>query len=143
MPLSIKKTEQVILEELSFFGDWEDKYSYIIDSGRNLPRFNDAWKNDENKIDGCLSQVWLHHEISMDGEKKLLLFASADALIVSGLIVLLLRLYDKRKPEDILQHDTHWIKESGFSSYLSPTRQNGFLAIINRIFTLAEIYSHS
>lgn len=130
----LRTVEAEIVEEFSFFDDWKDKYTYIIDLGRQLPEFPEAWKTDENKVSGCQSQVWFTAE---QREGRLFFNAVSDAAIVSGLIALLLRVYSGRKARTILQAEPEFITRIGLAEHLSPTRSNGLAAMIRAIRNLA------
>src|SRR5262250_2094306 len=91
--------QAAIAEEFAFFGDWTERYQYLIDLGRKLPAFPDEQKTEANKVQGCQSQVWL----VADGSRNRLDFhAISDSAIVSGLIALLLRVYSGRPAQEIL-----------------------------------------
>ncbi|MEZ5647951.1 MAG: SufE family protein [Alphaproteobacteria bacterium] len=132
----IQSTQQEIIDELGFFEDWADKYRYIIDQGRKLPSFPEAWKVEENKVKGCQSQVWLKVEDLPSGHLKL--HAISDAAIVSGLIAIILRIYDERTPQEILTTSPDFIKATGLDSHLSPTRNTGLAAMLRTIAAHAE-----
>ncbi|WP_417594200.1 SufE family protein [Oceanospirillum sp.] len=134
----INQAQLDLVDEFEFFDDWMDKYQYIIDMGKKLPEFPDEWRTDLNKIDGCQSQVWIHHEFA-DGKIKL--YAISDAAIVSGLIAMLLRIYDNRKPADILATTPEFLAKLGLDKHLSPTRSNGLHAMLQRIGELATHYA--
>ncbi|MBB1488751.1 SufE family protein [Oceanospirillum sediminis] len=136
--MSIENAQQELVEEFDFFDDWMDKYQYIIDLGKQLPEFPEEWKTDENKINGCQSQVWIHHEFA-DGELKL--NAISDAAIVSGLIALLMKIYNQRTPAEILTTQPTFLADLGLDKHLSPTRSNGLHAMLKRISELAVKYS--
>jgi cysteine desulfuration protein SufE len=127
---ALRATEAEIVEEFAFFDDWADKYKYIIDLGRALPEFPEALKIDAYKISGCQSQVWLAAE---ERSGKLFFRGASDALIVSGLIALLLRLYSGREPAAILAAEPDFIKTIDLAGNLSPTRSNGLFSMINTI----------
>lgn len=131
---ALRAEEAEIVEEFAFFDDWKDRYSYIIDLGRNLPDFPDAWKTDENKVSGCQSQVWFTAE---EREGRLFFNAVSDAAIVSGLIALLLRVYSGRDPQTIAQTEPEFIARIGLAEHLSPTRSNGLHAMIRAIRNIA------
>lgn len=133
----INQAQLDLVGEFEFFDDWMDKYQYIIDMGKQLPEFPEEWKTDLNKINGCQSQVWIHHEFS-DGQIKL--HAISDAAIVSGLIALLLRIYDNRTPADILATQPEFLAKLGLDKHLSPTRSNGLHAMLQRIGEIATSY---
>lgn len=136
--MSIANAQQELVEEFDFFDDWMDKYQYIIDLGKQLPEFPEELKTDENKITGCQSQVWIHHEFT-DGKIKLQ--AISDAAIVSGLIALLMKIYNERSPKEILTTEPTFLADLGLDKHLSPTRSNGLHAMLKRISELAVVYS--
>lgn len=131
---ALRAEEAEIVEEFGFFDDWKDRYSYLIDLGRALPEFPEAWKTEENKVSGCQSQVWFTAE-ERDG--RLFFRAVSDAAIVSGLIALLLRVYSGRKAQTILLAEPEFIARIGLADHLSPTRSNGLFAMIRAIRNLA------
>jgi cysteine desulfuration protein SufE len=119
-----------IADEFAFFGDWTERYQYLIDLGRKLPPFPDAQKTDENKVTGCQSLVWL----AASGDAKRLDFqAISDSAIVSGLIALLLRVYSGRSAQEILATEPKFIEAIGLAKHLSPTRSNGLAAMLAAI----------
>lgn len=122
--------QQAIAEEFAFFGDWTERYQYLIDLGRKLPPFPDALKTEEHRVQGCQSQVWLIAE----GDAEQLRFrAISDSAIVSGLIALLLRVYSARPAAEILATEPRFIESIGLAKHLSPTRSNGLAAMLAMI----------
>ena len=119
-----------IADEFAFFGDWTERYQYLIDLGRKLPPFPDAEKTDENKVTGCQSLVWL---IASGDAKRLDFQAISDSAIVSGLIALLLRVYSGRSAQEILATEPKFIEAIGLAKHLSPTRSNGLAAMLAAI----------
>src|SRR4249919_3543868 len=93
------EAQSAIAEEFAFFGDWTERYQYLIDLGRKLPPFPDALKIDDYKVHGCQSQVWL---VPSGDAARLDFQATSDSSIVTGLIALLLRVYSGRSAQDIL-----------------------------------------
>ena len=130
-----EQAQQELLDEFEMFDNWMDRYQYIIDMGKQLPAFPDEWKIDELKIQGCQSNVWMHHR--RDGE-TLHFEAVSDAAIVSGLIAVLMRIYNDRRPGDIRATSPHFLKDLGLDKHLSPTRSNGLNAMLERIYRVAE-----
>ncbi|MGH8173123.1 MAG: SufE family protein [Rhodanobacteraceae bacterium] len=127
---SANEAQTEIADEFAFFGDWTERYQYLIDLGRKLPPFPDALKTDENKVTGCQSLVWLVHS----GDAHRLDFqAISDSAIVSGLIALLLRVYSGRSAEEILRTEPTFIEAIGLAKHLSPTRSNGLAAMLATI----------
>ena len=124
----------MIGDELSYFDDWMERYQHIIDMGRKLPPFPAEWMDEEHRIRGCQSKVWMQAELR-DGD---LYFAGAsDAAIVSGLVALMLRVYSGRAPAEILATDPVFLKELGLLEALSTNRGNGIAAMARKIRELA------
>ncbi len=122
--------EAQIAEEFAFFGDWTERYQYLIDLGRKLPPFPEALKNDAHKVTGCQSQVWL---VPSGDVQRLEFQATSDSAIVSGLIALLLRVYSGRSASEILATEPRFIETIGLAKHLSPTRSNGLAAMLAAI----------
>lgn len=134
---TIKEEEKNIIEEFSVFSDWMDKYEYIIDLGKNLPMADESAKTEDNLIKGCQSRVWL--QCSFDNG-KLFFKADSDAIITKGIISLLIRVYNGRTPDEILESDLSFIDEIGLKENLSPTRANGLVSMIKQIMAYALAY---
>lgn len=119
--------QAAIKDEFGFFSDWSERYQYLIDLGRKLPPFPDAWKTEEHRLRGCQSMVWIVPE----GDARRLDFqAVSDSAIVSGLIFLALRVYSGRSAEEILATSPDYIADIGLAKHLSPTRSNGLAALL-------------
>ena len=128
--MTIKETENQIIEEFSLFEDWMDKYNYIIETGKELPLIEMRYKIPQYLISGCQSQVWLHADFT-DG--KVIFTADSDAVITKGIINLLIRVLSHQTPQDILDADLHYIDQIGLKDHLSPTRSNGLLSMIKQM----------
>jgi len=127
--------QSAIADEFSFFGDWSERYQYLIDLGRKLPPFPDEWKTEEHRLHGCQSMVW----IVPSGDASRLDFAAvSDSAIVSGLIYLALRVYSGRSAAEILATDPNYISAIGLAKHLSPTRSNGLAALLAFIRDTAQ-----
>ncbi|MBK6728971.1 MAG: SufE family protein [Xanthomonadales bacterium] len=122
--------QQGIADEFGFFGDWSERYQYLIDLGRKLPPFPEEWRTEANRLHGCQSMVWVVHEGNAD---KLVFHAISDSSIVSGLIALTLRVYSGRSAAEILACEPLFIEAIGLGKHLSVTRANGLAALIARI----------
>jgi len=119
--------QAAIAEEFSFFGDWSERYQYLIDLGRKLPALPEEWKTEEHRLLGCQSMVWIVPEGDAD---KLVFHAISDSAIVSGLIYLALRVYSGRSAAEILATDPDYVSAIGLAKHLSPTRSNGLAAML-------------
>ncbi len=134
-PFGTDITVEDVLDTLGFFDDWEERYKYIIDLGKQLPAMADDKKTDEHLIRGCQSQVWIDSAI-VDG--KLMLEADSDAQIVKGLLGMVLTAYNGKTPADALAFDIEgYFAEIDLIKHLSPTRGNGIRAMVQRIREIA------
>lgn len=125
-----------LIENFSFLDNWEDRYAYLIELGRDMPALNEADKNDQNKVEGCMSRVWL--KIKIDGD-VLTFDGDSDAHIVRGLIAVLRIILSGRTKREIRDTDVESIfKKLGLESHLSPTRRNGFFAMVERVESAAR-----
>ncbi len=124
-----------LIENFSYLTDWEDKYRYLIELGDSLCDFPENEKTDANKVEGCMSQVWFTHT---EQENRHYFNATSDAHIVRGLEAVLLTLINGKTSDEILKTDIDGIfKQLGLSENLSPTRRNGFYAMVERVRMLA------
>jgi len=130
----VQQAQSELIEEFQFFDDWMDRYQYIIDLGRRLPEFPEEEKTDANKIRGCQSQVWF---LAAMNDDRLHFQAISDAAIVSGLIAVLLRIYNDRKPQDILDTPVDFVTALKLEQHLSPTRSNGLASMLQAIQAFA------
>lgn len=125
---------EAINDELGLFDDWMDRYQFIIDMGRKLPPFPDAWADDAHRVPGCQSRVWME-AAPRDG--RLYFAGLSDAAIVSGLVALLLRVYSGRTPAEILATDPVFLKDMGLLEALSTNRGNGIAAMARKVREVA------
>ncbi len=119
--MSIADNTKKLLEELSFFHDWQERYEYVITMGKKLAPMDDALKTPERTIKGCQSQVWLESEYR-DGVMNFT--ADSDSLITKGMIALFVNVLDGHAPDEILTADMSFIAETGLKEHLAPTRAN-------------------
>jgi len=119
-----------IISSFGLFGEWLDRYQYLIDLGRKLPPLADEEKTDDKLLAGCQSRVWLHLEGDAD---RMTIRANSDAAIVSGLIALLKQVYSGCSARQIVDTEPYFIREIGLADHLSPTRANGLHAMLNAI----------
>jgi cysteine desulfuration protein SufE len=126
-----------LVAEFDLLGDWEERYRYVIDLGRELAPLSEAERSDANKVRGCASQVWLVTEPQSNG--ALNFRGDSDAHIVRGLIAILLRLYSGRQPAEILDFDAKaGFDRLGLKGALSAQRSNGLFSMVERIRRDAE-----
>lgn len=128
--MTIKEQQDRIIEDFEVFGDWMEKYEYIIQLGKDLPLIDPKYKTDDNLIRGCQSKVWLHAELQ---EGKLVFSADSDAVITKGLVGLVIQVLSNQTPKDIADAEIYFIDAIGLTSHLSPTRSNGLLSMLKQI----------
>lgn len=127
-----------IIEEFAMFDDWLDKYDYLISLSDSLPVIDAAHKTEQYIIEGCQSRVWVDARLE-DG--KVYYSADSDAIIVKGILALLIRAFEGRTPQEIVDLDLYFIEAIGLQENLSPTRGNGVLATIKQMKLFALAYS--
>ena len=127
--MTIKEIQQEVIDEFSFFEDWQQRYEYLIELGKSIAPFKGE-KKEELLIKGCQSSVWLFAELK---DNKIYFSMDSDAILPKGIAALLARIYSGQTPEDIINSDTQFIEKIGLQEFLSPTRANGLLAMIKQI----------
>lgn len=136
-PLGTKTTLNDVLDAFEFLDDWEERYAYIVDLGKQLPAFPDDERTEENYVHGCQSQVWLvHHHDEASG--KLFLLIDSDAIIVRGLAAIILVALNGKTPRELLASDIDELFEQlDLFRHISPTRGNGLRAMVGKIRDIA------
>ena len=128
--MSIKEKQQELIDDFAFLSDWEQKYEYIIDLGKELKGLPEEKKKEDILIKGCQSQVWLDAELR-DG--KIFFLADSDGILPKGIISLLVGVYSGHTAEEILAADFDFISKIGLQEFLSPSRANGLASMIKQI----------
>ena len=127
MESTAAEAQAAIADEFGFFGDWTERYQYLIDLGRKLPEFPEGWKTEEHRLHGCQSMVWI---VAEGDAQRLVFHATSDSAIVSGLIFLALRVYSGRSAREILDTAPDYVATIGLAKHLSPTRSNGLTSLL-------------
>lgn len=128
-------TTDDIVEDLDFLDDWEQRYQYIIDLGKQLPGLDENLKLDVHKVRGCQSSVWM---VSEEQDGRLSFKVESDAMIVQGLLALVLAAYDNKTRAQIQAFDIDaYFAQLDLERHISPTRGNGLRAIVAKIQGLA------
>ena len=125
-----------IAADFEFLEDWEDRYRYLIELGKELPPFPDEARTEANRVHGCVSQVWILPQVENPGTEEAVLHlkADSDALIVKGLIAVLLSMVSGRKAREILEMDMEGnMRRLGLEEHLTPQRANGLKSMMQRI----------
>lgn len=135
--MGIKEKQQKLIDDFAFLSDWEQKYEYIIDLGKELKGLPEEKKKEDILIKGCQSQVWLDAELR-DG--KIFFLADSDGILPKGIISLLVGMYSGHTAEEILAADFDFISKIGLQEFLSPSRANGLASMIKQIKFYAVAY---
>jgi cysteine desulfuration protein SufE len=135
--MSVNEIQDKIIEDFSVFEDWMDKYSLLIDFGKELPVIDPKFKVKDYLIEGCQSKVWLYPEFNGD---RITFTADSDAIITRGIIALLIKVLSNRTPDEIISSELYFIDRIGLRQNLSPTRSNGLLSMIRQMKLYAMAY---
>ena len=130
-----------IAGEFAFLDEWDDRYRYIIELGRELPPLDETLRTDQNKVKGCVSQVWLSASANSDNDADptLTFHADSDAQIVKGLVYIALTLFNGRRASEILTTDAMaQLASIGLDKQITPQRNNGLRSMVERAQELAR-----
>jgi len=127
---NIDLIQSKIIAEFAELEDWMDKYSYLIDLGKDMKPFDEQKRINQNLIEGCQSRVWLHASYK-DG--KIFFEGDSDAILTKGLVSLITRIYNDQAADDIINSQPDFIQQIGLSEHLSPTRSNGLNSMLKQI----------
>ena len=135
---TISEEQKDLIEEFSFFDNWQDKYEHIIDMGKKLNMLPDKYHTNKFKVEGCVSEVYL---VPKKNNNILNFQADSNSVITRGLIAMLLRIYSDRMPEDIMNNPPQFIDKVGLGVHLTPSRTNGLHSMVEKIMSYAKQYS--
>ena len=125
-----------IIDNFAVLDEWDDRYRYLIELGRELPPLPEVARSEANKVQGCASQVWLDTQVRRDGAggPVLTFVGDSDAHIVRGLIAILFAIFSGKPARQILETDALALFERmGLREHLTPQRSNGFRSMVERI----------
>ena len=128
--MTITQIENEIVGEFELFENWEDKYQFIIDLGRELKPLHEELKTEDRIIKGCQSRVWLFSKLI---DNKIHFEADSDAIITKGIVALLIRVLSNQTPDEIINTELEFINKIGLKEHLSPTRANGLVSMIKQM----------
>jgi cysteine desulfuration protein SufE len=128
--MTINEIQDELIDDFAFYGDWMEKYEYIIQLGKEVDLIDEQYKTDQFIIKGCQSKVWLYPEL-VDG--KVLFKADSDAIITKGLVSLMVKVLSGHSPKEIVDSDLYFIDQIGLKEHLSPTRANGLLSMVKQM----------
>ena len=135
--MTLDEIQEEIIAEFEQFGDWMEKYNYLIEISKDLEPLDTKFKTPDNVIHGCQSRVWLVADIQ---DAKLVFKADSDAIITKGIIALLIKVLSGQTPEVVMNADLYFIDQIGLRQNLSPTRSNGLLSMVKQMKMYALAY---
>ncbi len=139
--MSIAEKQQQLLDDLSLFQDWTERYEYVIGLGKKLAPMPDSSKDADHLIKGCQSQVWLDASF-VDGKVRYV--ADSDSVITKGMIALFVTVLDDETPDSVLTADLSFIDQTGLKEHLAPTRANALNLMATQMKQRAlQFASHS
>jgi cysteine desulfuration protein SufE len=127
---TINQIQDEIIDEISVFDDWLDRYAVLIEMGNSLPPLDVQYKTSNNLIESCQSRVWLQADYV---EGNVIFQGDSDAVIVKGIVSLLIKVLSGHTPDEILSADLYFIDAIGLKNHLSPTRSNGLAAMLKQM----------
>lgn len=127
---TLDEVQADLIKRFTHFANPKDRYKYLIDMGKKLQNMDENYQTDENRIHGCQSNVWINIE---EHDGRLYMQAKSDAAIVSGLIAMLLRIYNGRTPAEVVTAPLEFLAKIGLLQQLSPNRSTGLYHMIKRI----------
>ncbi|HBR95868.1 MAG TPA: Fe-S cluster assembly protein SufE [Gammaproteobacteria bacterium] len=133
-------TPEAVIDTLGFFDDWEERYRYIIDLGKELPSMPEELHTEDREIKGCQSHVWIEPSVV---EGRLCFAVDSDAHVVRGLLAVVLAAVNNKSASDILAFDMEaYFQKIDLLKHLSPTRGNGLRAMVERVRQVAQEAMH-
>ncbi|GGA76107.1 cysteine desufuration protein SufE [Nitratireductor aestuarii] len=123
-----------IRDNFAFLDDWQERYRYIIELGNDLPAYPEEARDEQHKVRGCVSQVWLHTTIGDGSDPEMKFLGDSDAHIVRGLVAIMLALFSGQRASQIMKIDAEeTLRSLGLNEHLTPQRSNGLRSMIQRI----------
>ncbi len=135
---TINEIQDEIIDEFNMFDDWEQKFEYIIEFGKELKPLGDAAKTEDNLVKGCQSRVWL---TALEEGDELNFQADSDAIITKGIVGLLMRMLSGHPAQEIAQAELYAIDRIGLKDHLSPNRANGLASMVKKMKMYAVAHS--
>ncbi len=133
-----------LIETFEDLPEWDERYDFMIDLGRELPPLPTDLQTEENIVEGCMSTVWLVTDLPGGIDQPMAIQADSDSIIVKGLIVILLAFYSRQTAAEIIDSNVgEFLKQLGLDQHLSPQRRNGLFSMIKRLKGLAAAYANA
>ncbi|WP_341661243.1 SufE family protein [Blattabacterium cuenoti] len=128
--MTLRQKEEIVKKEFQILKNWEEKYEYLIDLGKQLSKKSTNFRSEDKLIHGCQSKVWLKAKLN---GSRIFFEADSDALLPRGMAALMIQVYSGLFPFEIIYSNANFIYEIGFQTFLSPIRANGMLLFLKKI----------
>ncbi len=135
----LEKRLDEVVEDFDLFDDELEKYEYIVDLGKRLKQISENNRNDAYLVKGCTSSVWIIPSLK---NGKMIFEGDSNTVIVKGLVAILIKIFSDATPKEILGFDLKQLNRLGLAEIVTPTRQNGFTSIVNKIIEYAKGVNH-
>lgn len=120
-----------MVDVFELLGDWEQRYQYLIELGEQLPPMPLTLQTDNNKVKGCMSQVWVH---AYRDHGAIRFQGDCDTSVIKGILALLIMLCEGKPESAIREIDMDQLfARLGLDEHLSPNRHVGVYAIYELI----------
>ncbi|MEO1701439.1 MAG: SufE family protein [Pseudomonadota bacterium] len=130
----METTIDELVGNFSLLDDWEDRYRYVIELGQGLPPYPEQFRDEVHKVNGCVSQVWLHADVDGAADPTIRFSGDSDAHIVRGLVAIMIIALSGKRASEIHDFDIEsTVKSLGLDEHLTPQRSNGLRAMIDRM----------
>jgi cysteine desulfuration protein SufE len=127
-----------IVEAFELLGDWEERYQYLVEMGEQLPSAAPSLRTEGNKVQGCVSEVWVRL-VAAATDGRVHLEGDSNTAIIKGVVALIVTLCRDKTPREVLDIDFDRLFERlELSEHLSPNRHVGVYAIVNKVYAQAR-----
>lgn len=127
-----------LIDNFELFDEWDDRYRYMIELGAGIPPLAVADRIEDNRVQGCVSNVWLVVDARELAGPSFQFRADSDSQLVKGLIAIVLILYRGMTSQEVVSFDIQSVfARLELSQHLSRSRSNGLASMVSRIHALA------
>jgi cysteine desulfuration protein SufE len=121
-----------MVDTFELLGDWDQRYQYLVELGQRLPPLPEELRVEDNRVKGCMSQVWVSAYRDPQSGDLIRYHGDCDTTIIRGVLTLLIQLVDRRRVEDVEQLDVdEFFERLKLDDHLSPNRHVGVYAIVD------------
>lgn len=120
-----------VVDTFDVLGDWDQRYQYLVELGQKLPELPETVRTEENRVKGCMSQVWVSAYRDPEAPERIRYRGDCDTTIIKGVLTLLIQLVDRHRIEEVEALDVDdFFARLKLDDHLSPNRHVGVYAIV-------------